>query len=766
MSRQKTFAIARGAASNLAHIVQKDEFSLGQLAELFTQAQQIPVQVTFEQYQADRAAKDDPEARSRLKSVKVTPWFAPGVYEGGKRDRKSLRQVTGFVGDADQPGTTREKLIERLDSLGCSYVVHTSTSHGCGGQERYRVIIPFATPIDPQAYPAVWHHFSSMLESMLDPGAKDPTRLSYMPRVPLGAVGHTVICVDERPWFDAATVPTTSAQAKENSGGLHMDASGNIPLSEEQVADIRSALAHPRMREQMAGEGFWSEMLLALLVHGEQGFELAQKASRAADNYQPGCVEDFFARHQSSEKRSDYRHILKVAADLGWQNPIHARRALAVSFGSASEAETLQCTGKGRPLSNVHNAALLIEAQTDFKVYFDEFLGKILIEWTGEKHHELTDADITRVQILLQQRGLKSVTSTSTHDALNHVAVKHQVDCVRDFLEGLQWDGTRRLTNLMRHGFGVEPSRYSIRAGRNMLLSLVARALNPGCQVDEALVFEGPQGGYKSSALRILGGEWFAELLADPRSKDFELQLRGVWLGEFAELSTLGRGDVSKIKQFITNRSDRLRAPYGRTTNDYPRRTVLCGTTNDSEWLMDATGGRRFIPIEVGRIDLEWLRQNRDQLFAEAVALYQAGRKWWVYPKEATLQIQQERQPDDPWESKIRSYIQGRRQIVDIGSLLEFGLAVPASAQTKATQTRVGMTLRKLGCKRLPRQRLDGKRCRPWIVPAELAELPRINLGPISFETNDPEFDLLGELPAAIPAANVIQLHGEKINVH
>ena len=276
---------------------------------------------------------------------------------------------------------------------------------------------------------------------------------------------------------------------------------------------------------------------------------------------------------------------------------------------------------------------------------------------------------------------------------------------------------------------------------------MVARALRPGCQVDEALVFEGEQGTLKSSALRIIGGDYFKELTARPDSKDFEQQLRGVWLGEFSELAAIKRADdIERLKQFITNRADHYRPSYGRAEIDLPRRIVFCGTTNKSDWNNDPTGARRFIPIEVATIDLEWLRQNREQLFAEAVALYKANRKWWIYPLEETRARQEARDVGDPWTERVRQYLRGRREIDDLSELLEWAVGVPVHFQQRAQLTRIGTILRKLGCQRGKQRRVNGRRTRPWTVPTELATLPLTISDPnfpVFAETN---YDLVGPI--------------------
>jgi predicted P-loop ATPase len=291
-----------------------------------------------------------------------------------------------------------------------------------------------------------------------------------------------------------------------------------------------------------------------------------------------------------------------------------------------------------------------------------------------------------------------------------------------------------------------------------MLIAMVARALDPGCKVDEALVFEGAQGALKSSALGVIGGEYFKELTADPNSKDFEHQLRGCWLGEFPELHAMRRtDDIARIKQFITCRKDTYRPPYGRDPRDYPRRAVLCGTTNEECWIHDPTGGRRFIPVKVSKIDLAWLRENREQLFAEAVALFKLKRRWWIYPKQEALAQQDARRPADPWEGPIYQYLQGRAEIADLSELLERAVQVPVDRQTHQQLTRAGTILKKLGCVQQNQRRVNGRRSRPWSVPKEYAGARLVIGGPFEPVTpTEPEpvhmpRDLIGDFPGVTP---------------
>jgi putative DNA primase/helicase len=759
-----TIAVARGRADDLGAIVSQETRTLAELADLFQQAHAVPPGFSFAELCAERqaltgaqaahdAAKGAGATREQLKRLhdpvravkaritrwKQTAWISFGTYSDAKRRRETIQTCSAFVGDADH-GARLPKLLEDLDRLGCAYVVHTSTSHGCEGIERYRVVVPLAQPLSaPLAqYPPLWEFMQKALDGVLDPRAKDPTRASFMPRIPTGAQGHQVICVDNRPWFDVTSLPADCQVAE-----VPASQAPQTTISAEQEADLRAALTHPALLEALGDNLEWTRLGYALLSLGPKGFELFRWASEQAPNYEPNAPERWWADHGNYVPQSDYRSIYKRASELGWSNPRVAATSTAGTFplippDGAPAPVALQRTAGGRIIPNASNALTVLEQQTVVRLTYDEFDERTYVKWPEDPApRPLTDEDTTRIRIALQRSKLETLSAESTHAAIQLIAHRNPTNRLVDWLSGLKWDSTRRLSLLMQRGFGTPPTRYYIRAGRNLALSMVARPLSPGCQVDEAIVLEGPQGSGKSSAFRIIGGEYFKELTADPRTKDFEQQLHGVWLGEFAELSTLPRAEASRTKQFVTCRVDHYRPPFGREVRDYPRRTVLCGSTNEAEWIHDTTGGRRFIPINVGRIDLEWLKANREQLFAEAVMLYKQKqrRKWWIYPKEETLAQQEARTEEDPWTVKVHAYLQGRAELPDTTGLLTHVLDVPTGRQMKGQQTRLGQILRKLGCEQLARCRRDGKRVRPWKVPDELARAPMLIPPPLTFPT-------------------------------
>lgn len=228
-------------------------------------------------------------------------------------------------------------------------------------------------------------------------------------------------------------------------------------------------------------------------------------------------------------------------------------------------------------------------------------------------------------------------------DAVQLVAQKRSFHPVRDYLKSLSWDGTKRVNNLLKDYFGVEDTIYTRAAIRKALCAAVARIFEPGTKYDMVLVLIGAQATYKSTFIRKLGKDWFSDSFSTFQGKESYEQLQGAWLIEMAELSGLKKAEVETVKQYITKTQDMFRPAYGRTVETYKRQCVFFGTTNDVEFLRDSTGNRRFNPIEVRpklvtkSVADDLTEEEVDQIWAEAVQMYQNGEKLYFSEEENAL---------------------------------------------------------------------------------------------------------------------------------
>lgn len=243
--------------------------------------------------------------------------------------------------------------------------------------------------------------------------------------------------------------------------------------------------------------------------------------------------------------------------------------------------------------------------------------------------------DLLLGDYLTRTYGLPSISRAALVEAIETVAHARRYHPVREYLQGLHHDGTQRIDKWLVYAIGESPDtiapalyEYLCLVGRYWLLGMVNRVMEPGCKFDYCPVLEGPGGLGKSTLVEALAtATFFSDTHFDvSRGKEGQEQVQGLWLYEIAELANFGKAEIGLIKAFITAKVDRYRPSYGKVVEAYPRQCVLVGTTNESTYLRDRTGNRRFWPVPVrSRIRIPWVMKQRDQLLAEAYALYLAG---------------------------------------------------------------------------------------------------------------------------------------------
>jgi predicted P-loop ATPase len=366
----------------------------------------------------------------------------------------------------------------------------------------------------------------------------------------------------------------------------------------------------------------------------------------------------------------------------------------------------------GKPLAILHNALIALGALLADHFAFDEMarVPVLMKPWKVEskfKQRPITDIDAGIAQEKLQKAGLTRLSKDTTHQAIEISAHDSCFHPVRNYLTALQWDRKPRVASLLTQYFGAEFTPYAEQVGAMFLISMVARIFQPGCKVDHLLVIEGPQGTLKSTACRILAGEWFSDSIPDvAEGKDVSTHLRGKWLLEVPEMHAMNRAETTLLKSFITRQVEIFRPSYGRLEVHEPRQCVFIGTTNKDAYLRDETGGRRFWPVKAGTIDTDALTRDRDQLFAEAVTLYRKPTQWWPRKEFETKYIAPEqaaRYEGDTWEETIAAYLAHFQDNVTIGQVARNALQFENQRIGTADQRRIAAAMDRLGWHRLPK---------------------------------------------------------------
>lgn len=347
--------------------------------------------------------------------------------------------------------------------------------------------------------------------------------------------------------------------------------------------------------------------------------------------------------------------------------------------GSTGEAGTewmgsLACDKNGNIKSTAKNIVCILENDPKLAghLWHDEFTGFDLVRgglpW-NRKAKAWGDRDDANLRVYMEEQ--YNVTGKDKiKDAKDAVLTRHKTHPIREYLESLTWDGVPRLDRLVIDYLGAQDCELNRAMTRKHFTAAVARVMRPGCKYDYCLIFTGEEGIGKSTLLRVMGGEWFNDNLITMEGKTGMEQLRGGWILELAELSSIKRSDVEQVKSYISRQDDIYRAAYGTVVERHPRQCVFCGTTNETYFLKGDTGNRRFWVIRI-EPELrkhgdtkEALEADRDQLWAEAVQRWKDGEQLYL-PKDLEVQARIRQQvynddSDDPLRDLLEVYLERR----------------------------------------------------------------------------------------------------------
>lgn len=343
------------------------------------------------------------------------------------------------------------------------------------------------------------------------------------------------------------------------------------------------------------------------------------------------------------------------------------------------------------------------------------------VEWTVHDDRELS--------MFLAVNARVTIGSTGTiGEGVAYVANRARYHPVRAWLTSLTWDGKDRNSRWLTELLGVEDTPYSQLVGALWLRQAVNRILNPGCQGDYVLILEGHQGLNKSTALRHLGGDYFSDVALNLNDKDSMMMLSGIWIYEIAELDAFNRVESTRIKQWISQKTDRFRPPYERRLVNVPRQTVFAATTNHYEYHKDPTGNRRFWSVRCNSVDLVKIDAWREQMFAQAMHEVMAGEQ--CYPsreqeRDLIIPEQEQREIGDPWFQPIGAWLQDAGQIntnefssweILVGAIK---MATDKMDGQRSATTRVGNCMAKMGWQK---RRGEKNRQRLWLYVRPEAE--------------------------------------------
>lgn len=398
---------------------------------------------------------------------------------------------------------------------------------------------------------------------------------------------------------------------------------------------------------------------------------------------------------------------------LGKQQPSgkHRLRRIDGSSNMVGQPRWPELTAKG-PARSYRNARLAIQTLgviCQYDQFHDRMLvgGHLIDQWAGELSDAVT---VVLRQVIIEKFGFDP-GKDHVADAATALCLENRFDPLLDYLEGLQWDGVPRFDRWLTTYLGAEDTNLHRAVGRSTLIVAVRRIRQPGCKFDHILTLEGPEGKGKSTAIAVLAGvENFSDqTILSQSDKEQQELLRGIWLYEIADLAGLRRAEVEKVKAFASRTHDRARPAYGRRRVDAPRRCIFIATTNEDEYLKSQTGNRRFWPVAVGSIDIEGLRRDRDQLWAEAAKAERDGEAITLAPEllATVAHAQDSRREHDPWDDLLADVAgniypsadgKGEEARISTGELYKTHLEIQATEKvTTVHHQRLKRAMQRLG---------------------------------------------------------------------
>lgn len=365
-------------------------------------------------------------------------------------------------------------------------------------------------------------------------------------------------------------------------------------------------------------------------------------------------------------------------------------------------------------IKDLHDGKSLFNLITFIRGYhsglfvLNEFSDEIIVRthppWLSNKElfkvHTLTDSDVINMTAYVENFGFK-VGKEKLRDAIISISEKDRIHPVKQYMKSLNWDGIPRLdTWLVDYaGATIQDKKYLSSIGKKWLLAGVARTFQAGCKFDHMLVLEGKTDIGKSALLRELAtfGDIEEAYFTDAVSmKDFDRPFAAMlWQGnlilEFAELDGMDKASVNTVKAWITRQEDVYQPKFSNDKKHRPRGFILAGTTNEDVWMVDTTGNKRFWPVHCTATDIKALKLVKEQLWAEAVYLYEQGERWWLADDDPVYEMarseQSLRMVGDSWQDILSVKLSDSKWIT-MQDAYEY-LGIPITQRDRGTDARI-----------------------------------------------------------------------------
>lgn len=524
--------------------------------------------------------------------------------------------------------------------------------------------------------------------------------------------------LDDLQDFDAVDVDLYTADLSDKMISLIEEGDG----CEDRSASMFSASM------AMHGAGLSQKQILSVLTDkenylGATGYEHAKTNSRKR-----AAQWVYKYTYLKAKSEADLESNFDEEVDFETLSSSDAKKQLETILDDDWLKKLQRARPQDPPKASYFNIKLIMDNSVDLHPFIgrNEFTAEDMwlqdTPWGAVKGRPVNNDDSILIKDWLVHKFRIEASVSKIEECVIKLSLQNKFHPVRGFLDGLVWDGTPRLNNwLATYLKAVGPKRYLQLVGSKTLIAMVKRIYEPGCKFDSVLILEGPQGVGKSSTARILAHPWFSDSDLNVGDKDAVVSMQGTWVYELGELSAMSRADTNQLKHFLSRAVDKIRPPYGKRLETYPRQCVFIGTTNHDEYLKDRTGNRRYWPVKIGRVDLKTLERDRDQLLAEAIEEYMVGADVWVSNRGDVKLIEAEqglRVESDDLVSELAEFFNDDDALTlgnsfRLNDLIKVFPAVVGIKNDRLLQLRLGSALRDLGFEK-KNKRVLGVQSKVW----------------------------------------------------